>query len=195
MVLQCKWRKDLLLRGTYLSVLLLFYSISTNINKFLSIKPYANVFVFGDFNIHHRDWLSYELINLVNSVIIFLKWSYSDDWPSYSDLWLWLSKFYSLDLFLCSDASICSEMVFSPLGNSNHVVVLVSIDFLSNSQRDPLFYCIAYDYSCVDWDSLLYHLRGVPWEDIFKLSAFAAASKFCEQVQVGIDVYIPHCKY
>ena len=105
------------------------------------------------------------------------------------------SQSSTLDLFLCSDASICSEMVFPPLGNSNHVAVLVSIDFLSNPQRDALFYYIAYDYSCVDWNSLLYHLRDVPWEDIFKLSAFAAASKFCEQVQVGIDVYIPHCKY
>ena len=35
----------------------------------------------------------------------------------------------------------------------------------------------------------------VPWEDIFKLSASAAASEFCGWVQVGIDVYIPHRKY
>ena len=39
------------------------------------------------------------------------------------------------------------------------------------------------------------HLRDVPWEDIFKLSASAAVNKFCESVQVGIDVYIPHRKY
>ena len=31
--------------------------------------------------------------------------------------------------------------------------------------------------------------------DIFKLSASAAASDFYEQVQVGIDVHIPHRKY
>ena len=31
--------------------------------------------------------------------------------------------------------------------------------------------------------------------DIFKLSASAAASEFCEWVQVGVDVYIPHRKY
>ena len=29
----------------------------------------------------------------------------------------------------------------------------------------------------------------------FKLSASAAASEFCERVQVEIDVYIPHRKY
>ena len=33
------------------------------------------------------------------------------------------------------------------------------------------------------------------FHDIFKLSASAAASEFCERVQVGIDVYIPHRKY
>ena len=34
-----------------------------------------------------------------------------------------------------------------------------------------------------------------PWEDIFKLGAFAAATEFCEWVQIVNDVYIPHHKY
>ena len=38
-------------------------------------------------------------------------------------------------------------------------------------------------------------LRDVPWEDIFKLGASSAASEFCERVQVGNDVYIPHRKH
>ena len=54
---------------------------------------------------------------------------------------------------------------------------------------------MAYYYSCADGDGLHDHLRDVPWEDILKLSASAAASELCEWVQVGIDVYIPHCKY
>ena len=69
-------------------------------------------------------------------------------------------------------------MAFPPLGNSDHVVVSVSIYVPSNYQQDTLFHCIAYDYSCADWDGLFYHLRDVPWQDIFKLSAFAAASEF-----------------
>ena len=35
----------------------------------------------------------------------------------------------------------------------------------------------------------------VPWEYIFKLNAFSAASEFCEWFQAGIDVYIPHHNY
>ena len=50
------------------------------------------------------------------------------------------------------------------------------------------------DYSYADWDDLRDHLRDVPWEDIFKLSA-SAASEFCEWVQAENDVYIPHHKY
>ena len=38
-------------------------------------------------------------------------------------------------------------------------------------------------------------MTDVPWEDIFKLSASAAASEFCDRFQVGIDVYIPPHKY
>ena len=72
-------------------------------------------------------------------------------------------------------------MAFPPLGNSDHIAVLVSIEFPSNSQRNVPLHCIA-------------HLRNVPWEDIFKLGT-SAASEFCEWVQVGIDEYIPHRKY
>ena len=68
-----------------------------------------------------------------------------------------------LDLFLSSDASICSTMAFPPLGNSDHVVVLVSIDFPSHAQQEALFHRIAYGYSRAHWDSVNDHLRDVPW--------------------------------
>ena len=80
------------------------------------------------------------------------------------------------------------------MGNCDHVVP-VSINFLSNLQWDAPFHCLAYDYSHADWDGLHHHLRAVLWKNIFKLSASGAVSEFCEWVQVGIDVYIPHHKY
>ena len=83
-----------------------------------------------------------------------------------------------LYFFLSCDSSICSTMAFPPLGNSDHVFVSVSIDFPSNCQRDAPFHRIVYDYPCADWDGLRDHLRDVPWEDIFKLGASAAASEF-----------------
>ena len=161
--------------------------------------PSANVFVFGDFNVNHKNWLTFsggtdrpgelcynfslsnDLTQMVNSP------TRIPDCNSHSPA--------LLDLFISSDASICSTMAFPPLRNSDHVVVSVSIDFPSNSQRDAPFHRIAYEYSRADWDGLGDHLKDVPWEDIFKLGASAAASEFCEWVQVGIDVYISYRKY
>ena len=42
-----------------LSLCMVFDSISSNIDEALSVNPSANVFVFGDFNVHHKDWLTY----------------------------------------------------------------------------------------------------------------------------------------
>ena len=38
-----------------LSLCIVFYSVSSNIDQVLLINPSANVFVFGDFNVHHKD--------------------------------------------------------------------------------------------------------------------------------------------
>ena len=72
---------------------------------------------------------------------------------------------------------IVLQEAFPPLGNSDHVAVSVSIEFPSNSQRDISFHRVAYDYSGADSDGLRDHLRDVLWEDIFKLSASAAAAR------------------
>ena len=179
--------------------LLRHYARFSNIDEVLSINPSANVFVFGDFNVHHKDWLTYsggtdrpgELCNnfsISNDLTHIVNFpTRIPDCDTHSPA--------LLDLFISSDASICSRMAFPPLGNSDHVVVPVSIDFPINSKQDTPFHRVAYDYSRADWDGLRDHLRDVPLEYIFKLGASAAASEFCEWDQVGIDVYIPHRKY
>ena len=40
------------------SLCMVFDSISSNIDEVLSVNPSA-VFVFGDFNVHDKDWLTY----------------------------------------------------------------------------------------------------------------------------------------
>ena len=106
-----------------------------------------------------------ELIELVNSVMISNDLTLMVNFPtqipdcdSHSPA--------ILDLFISSDASICSLMAFPPLGNSDHLVVSFSIDFPSNLHWYSLFHGIAYDYSRADYDDLLDHFRDVPWEDL-----------------------------
>ena len=120
-----------------------FDSISSNIDEVLSINPSANGFVFGDFNVHHNDWLTYSGgIDQPGGVCY--NFSISNDLTQMVNVLTRISDCDShspalLDLFLSSDASICSTMASPPLGNSNHVVVSVSIDFPTNSQQDPHF--------------------------------------------------------
>ena len=180
MVSQFMLKKDFLLHGTYLwktlqiltyvfdwlystqclfplsitFFILVFYSILSNIDEVLSINPSANVFVFGDFNVHHKDWLTYSGGTDPPSELCYI-FSISNDLTQIVNFPNQIPDCDShspaiTDLFISSDADICSTIAFPPLGNSNHIVISVSIDFPSNSQRDVSFHRIAYDYSCAD---------------------------------------------
>ena len=138
-----------------------------------------------------------ELIDLVNSAIIFQFQAALLRWLTFllascchglTVLLFWISFFLLMLVFALQWLSLHWEILII-------FFVSVSIDFPSNWHWDALFYCITYHYSCADWDGLHDPLRDVLWEDIFKLSASATASEFCEWVQVGIDVYMPHSKY
>ena len=143
-----------------------------------------------------------ELIDLVNSVInyyLLIISSFSNDYTHMVNFPNWIPDCDShnpapLDFFLSSDTSICSSMAFPPLGNSDHVAVSDSVDFPINSKQNAPCHRIAYDCSWADWEGLCDHFRDIPQEDIFKLSASTAAKGFCEWAQVGIYVYIRHCK-
>ena len=178
-----------LYRSPSSSLCTVFDSISSNIDELLSINPSANVFVLGDFNVHHKDWLTYSGGTDRPGELCY-NFSISNDLTQtvYCPTRIPVTSHSPalLDFFLSSDASICPTMAFPPLGNSDHVVVSVSIDFPINSKQDTPFHCVAYDYSRADCDGLRDHLRGVPWQDIFKLSASAAASEFCEWVRLEL---------
>ena len=70
-------------------------------------------------------WLAFLLGTLTVALTVLLFWIY----------------------FFFSGAMMCSKMAFPPLGNSDHVVVSVSIYFPSNAKPDVPLHRIAYDYS------------------------------------------------
>ena len=144
-----------------------FDSISSNIDEVLSINQSADVFVVGDFNFHHKDWLTYSsgtdrpgelCYNFSISNNLTQMVNFPTRIPDCDSLSLAL-----LDLFISSNTSICSTMGFPPLGNSDHVVVSVFIDFPSNSQRDAPIHHIAYDCYHADWNGFRDHLRYITW--------------------------------
>ena len=137
-----------LYRSPSLSLCKVFDSISSNIDEILSIT-HLLIFVFWDFNVHHKDWLTYSSGSDKPGEF---RYNFSNDLTQTVNFPTRIPDCDShspalTHLFISSDANICSTMVFPPLGNSDHVAVSVSIDFPSNSQRDPPFHRIAYDYS------------------------------------------------
>ena len=145
---------------------MLFYSISSNIDEVLSISQSANVFVVGDFNVHHKDWLTYSggterpgelcynfsISNELTQIVNFPTGIPDCDCHSPA----------LMDLFISSDAGICSSMTFPPLGYSDHVVVLVSIDVPINSKQDAPFHRVAYGGFCMGLSSFsITHMHGL----------------------------------
>ena len=133
------------------------FSQSTHLLMCLSLETLTSIIRTGWANL-------VEMIDLVNFLIIFLSQIILLKWLIFllRSLTVTLSPTL-LDLFLSSDAGICSTMAFPQLGNSNHVVASVSIDFLSNSKRDALFHCIVSDNSVMTKLVLIRTLSVIIW--------------------------------
>ena len=120
--------------GYLLSLCTVFDFVSSNIDEVLSINPSANVFIFGNFNVHHKDWQTYSGVTDRPGELCY-NFSISND----------LTQMVSShspalsDFFLSSDASVCSIMAFPPFGDSDHIVVSVSFDFPTNLIWDAPF--------------------------------------------------------
>ena len=164
------------------------FSQSTHLLMFLSLETLTSIIRTGL-------PILVELIDLVNSVIIFLSQMTLPKWLTFllgSQTVILIVLLFWIDFFLLT-------LVFVLRWLSLHweiVIMLLSqfpLTFHQIHNWMP-FHRIAYDYSHADWHGFRDHLRDVPWEDIFKLSAYAAASEFCEWLQVRIDVYNPYRK-
>ena len=108
------------------------------------MKPSANVFVFEHFSIHHKDWFMYSCGTDKSGGLCY-KFSISNNLTQMVNFPTQIPDCDShspalLDLFISSDASVCTTKAFPALGNSDHVVVSVSIDFSSYSQQDAPFH-------------------------------------------------------
>ena len=89
---------------------MVFDSISSNIDEVLSINPSANVFVFGDFNVYHKDWLTYSGGTDRPGKLCY-NFSISNDLSQIVNFPTWIPGCDShspalLDLFISSDTSI-----------------------------------------------------------------------------------------
>ena len=110
-----------------------------------------------------------EMIDLVNSVIIFLSQMILHRWLTF--LLRSLTVILTVLLFWIYFFLLMLVSVLQWLYHSWEILIIfvvsVSIDIPSNSQWDAIFHPIPYECSHADWDGLRDHLRDVPKEDIF----------------------------
>ena len=175
-----------------------FYIISWNIDEVLSINPSANVFVFGDFKVHHQDCLTCcgGTGRLCELVIIFLS-----QMASLILLTLLLRSrtmtlivlLFRIYLFLLTLVFVLQWLYLH--WETDHVVISVSIDFLSDSKGYVPFHHIAYDYSRADWNGLrdhweMFHGR-ISSNSVFLLLLVSFVMEF----RLELMCYIPHRFY
>ena len=97
---------------------MVFDFISSNVDEVLSTNPSANVFVFGDFNINHKDWLTYS-VGTDRSGELCYYFSISNELTQMIHFPTWIPDCDChspalLDFFISFDASICSRQAFPP---------------------------------------------------------------------------------
>ena len=117
------------------SVSYLFSSINHLTDEALLINSSANTFVFGEFNFHYKNCLTYSgRADRPGGLCYNI--SISNDLTQIANFPTGITDYdyhgpVLLDLFLSFDASISSTKAFPPLGNTDDVVVSVCIDFPS----------------------------------------------------------------
>ena len=127
--------------------------------------------------IRHKDWLAYSGGTDRPGELCY-NFSISTQMVNFP---IWIPGWLTVLLVLLYSFLLMLVFVLQWLSLFGKVWSCLSFRWLSNELKtDAPFHHIAYDHSCPDWDSLWDHLRDVPWEDIFKPSASAAASEFCE---------------
>ena len=74
-----------------------FLTLSTSIDKALSVHPYTKIFACSDFSVHHKDWSTYSGVSDRHGELC-CNFSVSQDltqeaypslWLPYSHIWLW----------------------------------------------------------------------------------------------------------
>ena len=142
-----------------------FYSISSNIDEVLSINPSANLFVFGDFNVHHKDWLTYsggtdrpgELCYNFLSQMTLLRWLtflLGSLTVSLTFLLFWIYFYLLMLVFAIQWFCLYCEIL---------IMLLPQFPMTFHQTQNGMLGFIVYlDYSCADWDGFCDHLRDVP---------------------------------
>ena len=172
--------------------------VSDSIDHALSLFPTSNICVFGDFNVHHVEWLgsrssdsagthvyNFSLTQSLTQIIDFPT-RYPDNSQHSPSL---------LDLCLVSNPSLFSVSCHSPLGYSDHALISINLELGPKFGIESPYHRTSYNYFQADWDSFRDFLRDGPWNVFFSLPAEDCASKVVSWISAGRDAFIPSRRF
>ena len=155
---------------SFLSLCAVFDSISSSIDV-LSINSSTNVFLIWDFDVHHKDWLSYSAgtdrtgsicYNCSQTTLLrWLTFLFASQDLLLTVLLFWIYFFLLTLIFVLQWLSSIAKL-WSCCCLSFHWLSIIL-------RTDAPFHHIAYEYSRANWDSLCHHLRDVPSKDTLML--------------------------
>ena len=178
-----------------------FQKIAENIDSILLDYPFASFHIFGDFNVHNKEWLIHS--NKTSSEgrfchdfalcygleqIIDVPTRVPDISSQFPNL---------LDLFLTSIPDKCSHTVAPPLGSSDHATITVKIDARCKESTDMPFYRTVYRYAKADWDGLRNFMSDAPLSHFFNKfnNVSEITNLISDWITTGIDIFIPSKRY
>ena len=169
-------------------------AISDSIDSAISQHPSAQVMVFGDFNVHHKEWLTHSR-NIDIPGIVIHNFSISQDLTEIVSSPTHIPDRASdgrclLDL-LCSNPDDCVAKVLPPIGNSDHSIVSVSVSYSSPSTTFQPFHRMVFQFGKADWDGFRCFLADVPWSSVQGLGPDLAADELSQWINLGMEIYIP----
>jgi hypothetical protein len=177
-----------------------FDYLNSKIKHILSHSPFSEIIILGDFNVHHRHWLSSSSHDLAGELPF--------DFSIHNNLEQLVQlptripdrigdKPNILDLFMTSKPSPYSARLFPPLGSSDYLLISVSSNISSSlpqeqpppSVRKKFWHCNA-----ANWSDLRSYIFDFPWNDYcFRgRGPSDCAERIAEVILSGMKAYIPY---
>ena len=121
-----------------------FDYLNSKIEHILSSSPFSEIIILGDFNVHHRQWLSSSSHDTAGERAF--HFAIQNDLERLEQLPTCIPDRVGdepniLDLFVTSNPSPYTDKLFPPLGSSDHLLISVSFSISSSlPQERPPFY-------------------------------------------------------
>ena len=178
----------------------LFDQIAEKVDQILTECPSANIHICGDFNVHHKDWLTHS--NTTDTAgrhchdfamaygltqIVDVPTRVPDRDGDFASL---------LDLFLTSVPDKCTHSVTAPMGTSDHCVISVKVDTKYKKSTDAPFHRKVFRFAKADWDGFRSFMSDMPHSSIFSKDDVSENTEdVTKWIQAGMDNFIPSKTY